>query len=417
MSKWIAAAVFASLMMAVGCGGGGSSNNGGTGGGGGGAAANTIPMVVAAGPTNNAVDTAYVSVTVCAPGSSNCTTVPNIAVDTGSMGLRILKSALNPLSLPQENGPTGNPLVECAQFVSFFTWGPVVTADVKMAGEVASSAPIQVIDESQFPLNSTCSKTAPQNGDTVQVLQANGILGVGVFQQDCGNACAPGTTTNQNFYYECPATTGCNPTTVALNQQVPNPVIMFANDNNGTILQLPAVAADGAPSVSGTLVFGIGTQSNNGLGSATVLPLDPNTGTFTTLFASQAYSGSFIDSGSNGIFFLTPTSPGVQGTGIVDCTNPNPPPATTGFYCPPNTVNLSATNQAADGSASNTVNFSVANANALPATNFAFNDLAGDNAGPPPSFDWGLAFFFGRNVYTSIQGATAPGGVTPYFAY
>ncbi len=403
-------------MMAVGCGGG-SSNSGG-GGGGGGPAANTVPMVVNAGPAGiNAVDTAYVSVTVCAPGTSNCQTIPNIAVDTGSMGLRILKSTLPPtVTLAQQNGPTGNPLVECAQFVSFFTWGPVMTADVKMAGEVASSAPIQVIGEANtgFPnIPSTCSNSAPANGDSVQGLQANGILGVGVFAQDCGGACAPGTTNNPNFYYECPPSAACAPTTVALTQQVPNPVIMFANDNNGTILQLPAVSPDGAPSVSGTLVFGIGTQSNNALGNATVFTLQ-NDGTFTTVYNGTPYPESFIDSGSNGIFFLDSSL--LSGTGIVDCPNPNPPPATTGFYCPPNIVNLSATNQGTNG-AHNTVNFSIANANTLPGTNFAFNDLGGDNAGPPPSFDWGLAFFFGRNVYTSIQGQAAPGGATPYFAY
>ena len=45
---------------------------------------------------------------------------------------------------------------------------------------------------------------------------------------------------------------------------------MFATDNNGVIIELPSISASGASNPSGgLLVFGIGTQSNNGLASAT----------------------------------------------------------------------------------------------------------------------------------------------------
>ena len=98
MPRLLAIALFASLILATGCGGGGGSSNNG-GGGGGGSVANSVPIVVNSGPTAQAVDTAFVSVTVCVPGTSTCQTIPNIAVDTGSMGLRVLKSALT-LSLP-----------------------------------------------------------------------------------------------------------------------------------------------------------------------------------------------------------------------------------------------------------------------------------------------------------------------------
>jgi hypothetical protein len=33
------------------------------------------------------------------------------------------------------------------------------------------------------------------------------------------------------------------------------------------------------------------------------------------------------------------------------------------------------------------------------------------------SFDFGLPFFFGRNVYTAIQGRRAGTATGPYFAY
>ena len=52
----------------------------------------------------------------------------------------------------------------------------------------------------------------------------------------------------------------------------------------------------------------------------------------------------------------------------------------------------------------------------------AFGNLGGPNAGMPSlhipaSFDWGLSFFYGRSVYTAIEGAITPGGTGPYFAY
>ena len=51
-------------------------------------------------PTKPAINTAYTTVTVCAPGStSNCQTIDHIQVDTGSSGLRILSEVLT-ITLP-----------------------------------------------------------------------------------------------------------------------------------------------------------------------------------------------------------------------------------------------------------------------------------------------------------------------------
>jgi len=117
-----------------------------------------------------------------------------------------------------------------------------------------------------------------------------------------------------------------------------------------------------------------------------------------------AYSTSFIDSGSNGYFFLNATT-----TGIPDCTDQ------TGFYCPTSTQNLTATTEGTNG-VSGTVNFSVANADTLfaNASDFVFGDLGGL---APNSFDFGLPFFFGRNVFVAIENKSTPGGTGPYWAY
>src|ERR1019366_783476 len=198
------------------------------------AASNVVAVTVDAGPDSasaSAVNTLYTTVTVCMPGSTTeCQTIDNIQVDTGSSGLRILAPVLT-LSLPVTVASDGNSLVECTQFVDGFSWGPVASADVQIAGESASSVPVQVIGSSNFAtVPAACSSTGPAE-DKVATFGANGILGIGVFAQDCGSGCA--TNSTSGFYYSCSQTT-CSPIAASLVSQVPNPVPLFATDNNGT---------------------------------------------------------------------------------------------------------------------------------------------------------------------------------------
>jgi hypothetical protein len=388
------------LLLAIGCGGGSGShvNTVVTSG------SNVQPIAVNSGPAGNYTNGVFTSLTVCVPGSPTCQTIDGVLVDTGSSGLRLLSSALT-VSLPQQKAPDGNAVVECLPFVSGHTWGPVQTADIQISGEKASAVPIQVMSDTDFSAPLNCSDKGPSE-DTITSLGANGILGVGNFAQDCGSACATAGASNPGLYYECPSS-GCVVVGESLSQQVQNPVALFPTDSNGVIIELPAVTAPQA-TVSGSLVFGIGTQSNNGLNGATVFALDQN-GNFTTSFNNQSYNQSFLDSGSNGLYFLSSSA-----TGIPDC------PDAPFFYCPTGTQNLTATNQGSNGTSS-PVKFSVANADNLfksNATAFVFVDLAGPNS--LDGFDWGLPFFFGRNVYTAIEGKStpgAPGGAGPFWAY
>jgi hypothetical protein len=204
-------------------------------------------------------------------------------------------------------------------------------------------------------------------------------------------------------YYTCPSS-GCTEIAEALTQQVQNPVASFATDNNGVIIELPALAV-GAPqvSLSGSLIFGIGTQSNNAIGSAKVLTVDFN-GEITTVFNNQGYSGSFIDSGSNGFYFLDSAA-----SGLPLC------PDTSDFYCPAVPVSLSATNVGLNG-VSTPITFVIADADPFLSNQLlsVFSGIGGPNTG---SFDWGLPFFFGRPVFTAIESQSTPAGPGPYFAY
>lgn len=364
------------------------------------AASNVVPVSVNGGPTNNALNQPFVSVTICVPGTTNCQTIGGIIVDTGSIGLRILSSAIT-LTLPQQNGTGGAPIVECLPFVDGFTWGPVQTADVRLSAEQASSIAIQVIGTDKFPtIPSGCSSRGPAE-NTQADLHANGVLGVGMLRQDCGSGCTFTGSANPGLYYACPTPGSCQVTTVPVANQVVNPVALFAVDNNGVVLQLPAVAVGGAPSATGSLIFGIGTQSNNQMGSAKVFTVDPRAN-FTTTFNGQSYTKSFLDSGSNGIFFLDAAT-----TGLPECTNSK------GFYCPPTTRALSATHIGING-ASNVVGFNAGNVDRVNSTFSVFAEATGSSAG---NFDWGLPFFYGRTVFTAIQGASTPGGPGPFWAY
>ncbi len=348
------------------------------------------------------------SVAICVPGTPMCQTIPNILVDTGSSGLRIIGSQLS-LALPAVTSGSA-PLGECLEFVDAFVWGPVVTADVLLADEEAAAVPIQIMGSPNFPAPPrACASSGLPEADTVETFGANGVLGVGVFAQDCGPACSPQSPGVPAIYFRCPsAEATCAPTSVPLTNQVQNPVWRFPQNNNGVIISLPPIDPGGVLSVGGTLVFGIGTASNNGLGHAQVYTTDA-AGTFTTTYAGRAYPGSFLDTGASVLFILDP-----QTLGIPVCAAHT---IASGAYCPSATVSTTATTTGAN-STSGMVAFSIANANTLLSSpNAAFNDLAVPFGATPEAFVWGLPFFFGRNVFVAIEGQRTPAGAGPYWAY
>lgn len=375
---------------------------------------NVLDVVVDEGPPNiGYVNGLFAKVTICEPGTSNCQSIDHVIVDTGSCGLRVLESAVT-LSLPAVKNSSGNPLAECAQFVSGTAWGPLVRADVKMAGETATSIPIQIIGENAYPLPnaSACSGTAIND---ISSLGSNGILGVGIYQQDCGTACTL-TNGNPGIYMACTSSLsgGCKSTAVPLDSQVVNPIVGFPVDKNGLIIQLPSVPDQGSSLVSGKLVFGIGTQTNNGLGSAKVFnPVDAYGNIGTTFPPGGTQYTGFLDSGSNAIYFLNSAKSGLAG-----CTSK----LYSSFYCPASTTSLDATIFGNSG-ASADIHFNVTNVAQLNGSMCAFNDLAGPMPGFPASdpgsldYIWGLAFFFGRNIYTAIEQQDTPSGKGPYVAF
>lgn len=371
---------------------------------------NTVPIIIDAGPVSGAseINVAYVSVTICTPGTSGttaaCQTIDHVSLDTGSSGLRLLKSSIySNLNLPAVTTASGLAIGECLPFVIGTTWGAVRYADIYLGGEVARKVPIQDIGDQ--PGGAAAIPVSCSSYGTIQNTQAqlgsNGILGVGLFKNDC-DVCL--VTPISAAYYTC-TRAGCTSSTVTSTQVVQNPVAIFQQDNNGVLIDLPAVSSSGANTrLAGSLIFGIGTQSNNRLGSATVYATDAS-GNFSTTYKGLPMNGSYIDSGSNALFF--------NDSSISTC------PVNKWAYCPTTSppLALSATNTAAGGGATGAVSFSIVNADQL----FTSASVVAGNIGGPyggsQTFGWGLPFFFGRPVFTAISGASTPAGSGPYFAY
>jgi hypothetical protein len=165
-----------------------------------------------------------------------------------------------------------------------------------------------------------------------------------------------------------------------------------------------SIPLGGSNEVDGAMILGIGTSSNNMPTGVSAYALDAR-GNFTTQFQGETFPDSFIDSGSNGIYFPNAAN-------LPICSDESHAP---GFFCPDSTQVFSATNLSASSSSSVSIEFAIGNANDLaqsPGT--AFLELGGPATS---SFDWGLPFFFGRAVFVGIEGKTSSLGNGIYIAY
>jgi hypothetical protein len=363
----------------------------------------------------------YVSITLCSPNDkSNCTTIDNILLDTGSTGLRIFAQPINAAALSNLNltqqmttGNTANgPIFECFAFADKSIWGPIKYAALKIGEKTVRNLAIQVIAEPNFTSVPEACKGKLETDPAF--FRANGILGVSLFRNDCGAHCTNANPSPQ--YFACdPNGRNCAVTTQPLANQVQNPVTLFDSDNNGFIVTLDPIPNRGAASAKGTLTFGIDTRNNNvSKNTNTILAgNNPNSaayGFFTTTVNGINFPGGFLDTGVNAYRFNLPDF--------------NPLCAIyTGFYCPSNTTEFTATISGTSGSTPPAiVNFNIANTEILFShpKNVAFNNLGGIGIGPNNNliiFAWGLPFFFGKSVYFAIDGGTTNKGNGPYVGW
>ena len=338
----------------------------------------------------------YVTITLC-DSNGSCQSVDHIVVDTGSYGLRVLKSAVTQLVLPAVAGSSpGEELGECATFLDGYMWGSVVEASVQIGAEKTRTAiPVQLIADPTLPAapSPSCTGTGPNESNLVGV-GGNGILGVGQFINDDG------------LYYSCSAS-ACTALTTAnsnipVSQQVSNPVAAFEADNNGVILQMPGVPSSGAATASGTLTFGVGTQADNGIGGYAILQADGN-GNFSATLQGQTYGSSFMDTGSN---FNFATLSGV-------------PVNAQGDYAPTALTSYPVTLTPSVGSGNPlSTQIQVIDSQQLDVSYMAFDDVddPATSAGPAGYVDLGMPYFYGKSIALVISGMSSPAGVGPLYA-
>ena len=409
----------------------------------------------------------YATVTVCSPtDTSKCVSIDHVQVDTGSVGLRVLASKVKSLNLPPVEVssrsdfitslnlvPADNPVVhtwECFPFVIGGLWGANAKAVVGLGRQFTTPVAVHLIEDETDPtkaMQSPADCTSKADGHILSsagALGSNGILGVGSTNIDCGFVCLDGSyATNSTFvqYY------GCLPGAIAIgkcdtkakvdaNLQVSNPISALVDPgrlpadnrfNNGLVLVMPAVTNPGAASASGELIFGVDTIYGSSTLSNNTVPLNTNTKkvmlgvnpsnidaylNITTQLSRgsniQTYFGSYLDTGTNGIFFNDNSSA------------PIPKCANSTWYCPTKTLTLNALLSDGGSTSLNVVDlqFQVGNAEGLFSTsNTAFGDAAGAAPGNNTDFAWGMPFFYGKRVYMSIWDITVSGSPAPWYAW
>ncbi len=352
----------------------------------------------------------YVTIKLCAAGTTTCQTIDHVLVDTGSTGLRIERGALNSTMLSALTVKTGNSgqLGECYQYLDGYVWGSVRSADMTIGGEQVAGLNLMVIgDNGNFAsVPSACSSGGGSSLDTVSDFGANGVIGVGLSSIDCGTFC---NSASNSYYYDC-TSTGCTQMSLSTALQLPNPVAqMAAPDNNGTVVDLPAPNPAGQVTLNGTLYFGVETETNNALAGDSVIMLVNNSGYITANYNGTTLAKSFIDSGTN---FLSFTD-----SAITACTG-----QLKGFYCPATPLTITPVLNGTNG-LTKSASLPVVNVNSFADADAVLPGLAGDpnafsNVTPiSGSFDFGLPFFFGRRVYTTISGKRAAGQTQPFFAF
>ena len=357
----------------------------------------------------SAINNPCTDVTICDSSGSNCQTVTNILVDTGSSGLRIFRSVLsNTTTLDQVASPGGDPVGECEAFGNgtYGDWGPLVYAQVRLAGEPPVTLPIQLIDPTyagQYTSNGNPASSNPSCGQTFTPdtspsnASFNGILGVGLFVHSCGTLCA--RSIDNGVFFSCSGSS-CTGTTLGTCEQDQNPVHLLPTDHQGVLISFPSSITSPEGSATGSLILGIGSQSDNTPASGVKAYDADQNGNFQTTFNGIIYSSSngyaFIDSGSDGDFFPDPQIPN---SGSPDY-----------YYEPSSPETLTATIASASGTTNNNnnINFSFI-IQTPPILGSGFSDGVIPNLGfdQTGGFDWGLPFFFlKQNVFVGINGQT-----------
>lgn len=336
------------------------------------------------------VNQPYTNVKICAPGSTtNCQVIDHVIIDSGSDGLRVVGSVLKSTLLSKmpafQYG--GKNVTECEIYVSSYVYGPIRTADVYIAGKVVKNYPLQVIDAKNYPVPSACSSQGGTATNDANAFDGKGLIGVAFPLTDTG------------LYFSCNSTwKGCVENRWT---GMPNITTKFAADNNGVAMTAPAISVNGSASaVTGTLVFGVGTQANN-TPPANTIPIynDSDYGTFNDSINGNVNT-MYIDSGTNTMLVSN------TGSKYAECTDGS------GYYCPKTNASVPVKMWSLKQTKPQiTLTYIMGNYDTLSLKNDpAYNDEVGvvDTSSSAGGSDvLGMGNFFGHTMYFVFNGKTA----------
>ena len=350
-------------------------------------AANVVNLTV--GTPHSGFNRLLVSITLCVPRRTECVTIDDVMVDTGSTGLR-LEAAAVPASfhLPAMAGPKQTRLGECVRFVHDNAWGPLFRADLRLGGMVATDLPIQIIGAGRDSPPTSCPGSGMQP-------TSNGTLGIGPELTDCKGDCQQSTV--DPSFFSCAET--CVPISgrVDPSYRLPNPVALFSKHNNGVVIDIPVAPKRGARALRGRLIFGVSTSTNNRLGQAPILRLD-RSGRFKTIYKGRTYPQSYIDSGTESYIVFDEQLPRCK--------------ETTWAFCIAPTRRLDATIVGVDDR-SIPVSFQIGDYRNVLAHGFGASDgMAEATTKPGGAFVWGAPFFIGRRIDVVMDGKMVPGAAS-----
>jgi hypothetical protein len=277
---------------------------------------NEVPISIGSGMNGYGINTMYVSITLCKDQTgTNCQTIDNIILDTGSFGLKINKSALPEsfiASLTRVKTTNDETVYACNTFGSGYVFASEHYAVLQLAGDYSDNVIVQIIENSPTAeIPDSCLAKGPF--DNFEDFGANGIIGVNPALTLSNNTILLYRKDTNGIYV---ALTESEANSVPILNQ--NPLTSLHYNNNGFVIQIPPTLTNTNTNIHGNLVLGINTNVNNMITKNTNLIVASESSLSTVCNSGCFYSKienpestipAVFDSGTNSWVFISNNIP------------------------------------------------------------------------------------------------------------
>ncbi len=381
---------------------------------------NVIPVTVGRSLVSPSVNVPLVTIKVCVPGTQICQSIDHVLLDTGSTGLSIfsnttggeINTTMTPL--PHLQDVLGRNIYDCFAYGDgFVDAGGMYQADVYIGNHKAPIQTIGVFGDSETYFSTLCQRnpvvnTQPSGDYVIQSPSGtigrgiNGILGIAPYKL---------SLINETTAQACDSLFSCVAYQYTSVNAPSNILSRLTTDNNGFTLSLPSltIPADSeynSPPFTGNIILGINTKSNNIITSTPIY------------LSSEGYIFCYSGSWKANILFDTGGVAYFIGNSLINLLTPYGYSIVYGdFIALPDNESLHITLPSYD--AHNTkINLEITISDTATMKKIwagsVIPDLVFTNNIPQLSntFDFGIPFFFGKNVSFLFDGATMQGNNT-----